>query len=160
MDAIVPGLLAAQAIGRWGNWFNQELFGEPTKLPWGLEIDPANRPRGYKNVATFHPTFLYESLYCALLLVVLLRIERRFQLRRGQLAALYVSSYTFGRFWFENLRIDDAKVILGLRVNAWMSALCFIAGLVWFWWLGRHSTVDPSRNVAPDQASQAGVESS
>jgi len=158
MDAIVPGLLAAQAIGRWGNWFNQELFGEPTKLPWGLEIDPANRPNGYKHVATFHPTFLYESLYCALLLFVLLRIERRFQLRRGQLAALYVATYTFGRFWLENLRIDDAKVIVGLRVNAWVSALAFVAGLVWFWWLGRHSTVDPSRNVTSSQAGTAGVE--
>lgn len=160
MDAIVPGLLAAQAIGRWGNWFNQELFGEPTKLPWGLEIALRNRPAGYKQFATFHPTFLYESLYCLLLLVVLLWVERRYQLRRGQLSALYISSYTFGRFWFENLRIDEAKVIFGLRINAWVSAFAFIGGLVWFWWLGRHSTVDPSRNVAESQAGQAGVDSS
>jgi prolipoprotein diacylglyceryl transferase len=145
MDAIVPGLLVAQALGRWGNWFNQELFGEPTKLPWALEIDPAHRPRGYERYATFHPTFLYESLYCLLVLVVLLRVERRFRLERGRLGALYVMGYTFGRFWFENLRIDDAKVVLGLRINAWVSLAAFVAGAAWFWWLGRHSTVDEQK---------------
>ena len=142
VDAIIPGLLLAQAIGRFGNWFNQELFGEPTTLPWGLEIDRAHRPPGFEHFATFHPTFLYESLYCLVLMGALLWAERRWRLRRGQLGALYVMGYTFGRFWLENLRIDDAKVVLGLRVNAWVSLLVFAAGAAWFWWLGRHSSVD------------------
>jgi prolipoprotein diacylglyceryl transferase len=152
MDAIVPGLLLAQAIGRFGNYFNQELFGEPTKLPWGLEIDLAHRPRGFERFSTFHPTFLYESLYCLLVLVVLLRIERHARLKRGQLAALYVVGYTAGRFGLENLRIDNANLILGYRVNAWVSVLAFVAGLVWFWWLGRHSSVDEGkyRSITPE----------
>jgi prolipoprotein diacylglyceryl transferase len=148
MDAIAPGLLAAQAIGRWGNYFNQELFGEPTKLPWGLEIDPAKRPPGFTQYATFHPTFLYESIYCVALIGLLLWAERRWRLKRGQLGALYVMTYTFGRFWLENLRIDDAKVVFGLRVNAWVSLLAFAGGGVWFWWLGRHSTVDERKYEA------------
>jgi len=145
MDAIVPGLLVAQALGRWGNWFNQELFGEPSKLPWALEIDPVNRPKGFEHFATFHPTFLYESMYCLLVLFVLLRVERRFRLRRGQLGALYVMGYTFGRFWLEHLRIDDANLVLGFRVNAWVSAAAFLAGALWFRWLGRHSSVDEGK---------------
>src|SRR6516225_6843866 len=109
-DAIAPGLLVAQALGRWGNYFNQELFGKPTTLPWGLEIDLAHRPPGYTQYATFQPTFLYESLYCVAALGVLLWVERRFRLRlkRGQVFALYIVLYTFGRFWFELLRIDPA----------------------------------------------------
>lgn len=144
-DAIVPGLLAAQAIGRWGNWFNQELFGEPTKLPWGLEIDPAHRPAGFGGFATFHPTFLYESLYCLALLAVLLWVERRWRLRTGQLSALYLASYCFGRFWLENLRIDEAKLVGPLRVNAWVSLLVLLAGIGWFLWAGRHAPVDEGR---------------
>lgn len=137
MDCIAPGLLAAQAIGRWGNWFNQELFGGPTDLPWGLEISPGNRPAGFVNVETFHPTFLYESLYCLFLLGVLLAVERRFRLRKGQAFALYLAMYTFGRFFFENLRVDPANEIFGMRVNAWMSILVFLFGVGWFLWLGR-----------------------
>jgi prolipoprotein diacylglyceryl transferase len=137
-DCVVPGLFFAQALGRWGNWFNQELFGKPTDLPWALEIKPDKRPDGYEQYATFHPTFLYESIYCLLGGIALLWIERRFTLRRGQLTALYVVIYTFGRFWFENLRIDDAHEIAGLRVNAWVSLVLFVLGLAWFFWLGRH----------------------
>ena len=148
MDAITPGLLIAQTIGRFGNWFNQELFGEPTDLPWGLEIDRENRPRGFENEPTFHPTFLYESLYCLVLLAVLLRVERRVRLRRGPLGALYVMGYTFGRFWLEHLRIDEAKLFLGYRINAWVSAAAFLAGLGWYLWLGRNSTVDESKYAA------------
>jgi len=148
MDAIVPGLAIAQAIGRWGNWFNQELFGEPTDLPWGLEIDPENRPAGFDKKPTFHPTFLYESLYVLVLIAMLVRIERRVQLKRGQLSALYVMGYTFGRFFLEHLRIDDANLILGFRVNAWVSVVAFLAGLGWFLWLGRNSTVDESKYAA------------
>jgi prolipoprotein diacylglyceryl transferase len=148
LDALVPGVLVAQAIGRWGNWFNQELFGEPTSLPWGLEIDRDRRPQGYEGHATFHPTFLYESLYCLALAALALRVERRWSLRRGQLTALYLSAYTFGRFWFEQLRIDDAKVLAGLRVNSWVEILVFAGGLAWFAWLGRNSRVDPGKEAA------------
>jgi prolipoprotein diacylglyceryl transferase len=138
MDCMAPGILAAQAIGRWGNWFNQELFGKPTTLPWGLEISLAHRPLGYQQYATFHPTFLYESLYCAALVGVLLLLEHRLPLKQGQTFALYVVLYTFGRFWFENLRIDPAHDIGPLRVNAWVSVALFVFGIGWFWWLGRH----------------------
>jgi prolipoprotein diacylglyceryl transferase len=157
MDAIVPGLLVAQALGRLGNWFNQELFGEPSKLPWALEIDRVNRPAGFENVATFHPTFLYESLYCLVLLVVLLQLERRVRLRRGQLGAIYVMGYTFGRFWLEHLRIDDANLVLGFRINAWVSALCFLAGALWFRWLGRHSTVDEQKYQSIAESTPSGA---
>jgi phosphatidylglycerol---prolipoprotein diacylglyceryl transferase len=144
-DAIVPGLLVAQAIGRWGNWFNQELFGEPTRLPWGLEIDPAHRPPGYLGTTTFHPTFLYESLYCLALVALLLWIERRWRLRSGQLLGLYLATYCFGRFWLENLRIDEAKLVGPLRVNAWVSLLVLMGGVAMFVWLGRNGSIDPGR---------------
>ena len=155
-DAIVAGLLVAQAIGRFGNWFNQELFGEPTTLPWGLEIDPAHRPRGFEQFATFHPTFLYESLYCLALLGILLWVERRWRLRNGQSSALYLAGYCFGRFWLENLRIDDAKLVGPLRVNAWVSLLVMLAGVAWFVWAGRHGRVDPGR-YPQDESSQPPV---
>jgi prolipoprotein diacylglyceryl transferase len=144
-DAIVPGLLVAQAIGRFGNWFNQELFGEPTTLPWGLEIDPAHRPPGFEQFATFHPTFLYESLYCLALVGVLLWAERRWTLRNGQSSAIYLAGYCFGRFWLENLRIDEAKLVGPLRVNAWVSLLAMFLGVGWFVWAGRNGRVDPGR---------------
>jgi prolipoprotein diacylglyceryl transferase len=145
MDAFAGGLLVAQGIGRWGNYFNQELFGEPTRLPWALEIDRVHRPAGYTQFTTFHPTFLYESLYLLALFGILVWVERRFVLRRGQSFALYLAMYTFGRFGFENLRIDPAHTILGLRVNAWVSALACLGAATWFIWLGRHGSVDPSR---------------
>jgi prolipoprotein diacylglyceryl transferase len=145
MDAMTVGLMTAQALGRWGNYFNQELFGEPTRLPWGLEIDRAHRPAGFTQFTTFHPTFLYESLYLIILVGILLAVERRFVLRRGQSTALYLAMYTFGRFWFENLRIDPAHTIFGLRVNAWVSLLACIGTTAWFVWLGRRGTVDPTR---------------
>ena len=136
-DAIAPGLLVAQALGRWGNYFNQELFGKPTTLPWGLEIDLAHRPAGYTQYATFQPTFLYESLFCLAAFGILLWVERRFPLRRGQLFALYVVLYTFGRFWFEMLRIDPAHHVGGLRINDWVSIGVFLLGFVYFVVLGR-----------------------
>ena len=137
-DCIVPGLFLAQAIGRWGNWFNQELFGKPTTLPWALEISPEHRPAGYLYDATFHPTFLYESIYCLLGALALFWIDKHLKLRRGQLTALYVIIYTFGRFFFETLRIDDAHHIAGMRVNAWVCVIGFVVGVVWFAWLSRH----------------------
>jgi phosphatidylglycerol---prolipoprotein diacylglyceryl transferase len=155
-DAIAPGLFVAQALGRWGNYFNQELFGKPTSLPWGLEIDVAHRPAGYTQYATFQPTFLYESLYCLAALGVLLWIERRFRprLRRGQVFALYVVLYTFGRFWFESLRIDPAHHVAGLRINDWVSIGVFILGVAYFLWLGRHQV----RAADADAAAAADTE--
>jgi prolipoprotein diacylglyceryl transferase len=138
LDSIAPGLAFAQAIGRWGNWFNQELFGGPTTLPWALEIDIANRPAEYVQYTTFHPMFLYESLYCAALGFVLLWVDRRFALKKLQLFALYCMGYTAARFVFEEMRIDPANTIGPLRVNGWVSIVVFLAALASFLWLGRH----------------------
>jgi prolipoprotein diacylglyceryl transferase len=149
MDCMAPGIVLAQAIGRWGNYFNQELFGKPSTLPWALEIAPEHRPAGYVQYATFQPTFLYESLYCLLVLGLLLFAERRWRLRRGQTFALYVMLYTFGRFWFESLRIDPAHHVLGLRINGWVSVGVFVAGLVWFLWLGRHVSEQRQPGMPP-----------
>jgi len=148
-DAIAPGLLAAQAIGRWGNWFNQELFGRPTDLPWALEIDLVHRPAGYEGFETFHPTFLYESLWVLLLLGGILWAERRVRLAPGQVFAAYVAGYTFGRFFLEQLRIDPANTIGPLRLNAWVSVVLFAFGVGWFVWLGRRARGAPPPEVAP-----------
>jgi prolipoprotein diacylglyceryl transferase len=156
MDCIAPGMLAAQAIGRWGNYFNQELFGRPTKLPWALEITFSHRPEGYKQFATFHPTFLYESLYCLFLFGVLLTVERRFRLRQGQTFALYLASYTFGRFFFENLRVDPAHHVLGLRLNALVSAVVCVVSAAAFVLLGRRGAPYPPGTVPADRASTEG----
>lgn len=138
-DALAPGLLLAQAIGRFGNYFNQELFGAPTDRPWGLEIDPAFRPDGYEQFATFHPTFLYESLWNLGALALLLWADRRFRLGHGRVFALYVMTYTLGRAWIENLRIDDVQLqnVLGLRLNVWTSIILFALAAAAFVWQGR-----------------------
>ncbi len=138
MDCMSVGIVLAQAIGRWGNYFNQELFGKPTTLPWGLEISPHTIPVGYQQYTTFQPTFLYESLACLAIAGILLLVEHRARLKLGQTFALYVVLYTFARFFFENMRIDPAHEIAGLRVNAWVSIILFVFGIVWFVWLGRH----------------------
>jgi prolipoprotein diacylglyceryl transferase len=127
LDACAPAIVLAQAIGRWGNWWNQELFGRPTSLPWGLRIDPEHRPEKYLDNATFHPTFLYESLWCLLVIVVVLAVERRYRMKPGGIFAVYVATYTVGRAWIEALRVDDAHHILGLRLNDWVSLAVFIA---------------------------------
>ena len=135
MDAVAPGLLLAQGIGRIGNWFNQELFGKPTDLPWGLEIDPQHRPAGYFLHDTFHPTFLYELTYDLIGVAILLWVDRRFKIRRPGLFALYVSYYCFGRFFEELLRVDPAHHYLGLRLNAWVSIVVFfLSTAVFIWW--------------------------
>ncbi|WP_081788288.1 prolipoprotein diacylglyceryl transferase [Candidatus Blastococcus massiliensis] len=133
-DAVAPGLLVAQAIGRLGNWFNQELYGRPTDLPWGLEIDPENRQRGFEAVATFHPTFLYELLWNLAAAAVVIWADRRFRLSHGRAFALYVALYCAGRLWIELLRIDDANRILDIRLNVFTAivvGLLAVAYLVW-----------------------------
>ncbi|RYP84924.1 prolipoprotein diacylglyceryl transferase [Nocardioides guangzhouensis] len=133
-DALAPGVLIGQALGRFGNWFNQELFGRPTDLPWGLEIDPVHRPSGYLDQATFHPTFLYEALWCVAAFFVIVWIDRRWQMGHGRVVALYVMAYTLGRGWIETLRIDDVQLddVLGLRWNVWTSIILFAAAAVYF----------------------------
>jgi phosphatidylglycerol---prolipoprotein diacylglyceryl transferase len=128
-----PGIALAQAIGRWGNWFNQELFGKPTDLPWALEVDPQYVPPGYPVGTTFHPTFLYESLWCLGLCLVLLWIDRRWNPAPGRLMGMYVVGYGVGRFWIEGLRIDEADEVLGLRWNQWMALAAVVGGLIYLW---------------------------
>ncbi len=134
LDALAPGVLVAQAIGRWGNWFNQELFGGPTDLPWGLEIDLDHRPAGYLDVATFHPTFLYEFVWNLLAFALVVWADRRFRLGHGRVVALYVMAYTLGRGWIEMLRIDDVQMsdVLGLRLNVWTSMVLFVLAAAYF----------------------------
>lgn len=131
--AVAPALPLAQAIGRWGNWWNQELFGRPTGLPWGLEVDPDKvAAAGYAPGTLFHPTFLYESLWNLALTVVLIVVGRRIMdVRPGRLLAGYVIGYGVGRFWVEGLRIDPAKEGGGLRLNQWMAIVLVVGGLVY-----------------------------
>ena len=138
-DALAPGIAIAQAIGRWGNWFNQELFGRPTTLPWGLEIDPEHRPEGYGDVETFHPTFLYEFVWNLGVAGLVIWADRRFRLGYGRAFALYVMGYTAGRAWIEYLRIDDVQMddVFGLRLNVWTSIVLFLAALAYFVWSAR-----------------------
>ncbi|MDD2858053.1 MAG: prolipoprotein diacylglyceryl transferase, partial [Candidatus Nanopelagicales bacterium] len=131
-DAIAPGIAVAQAVGRLGNWFNQELFGSPTDLPWGLRIDLAHRPPGFEQYTTFHPTFLYEALWMLGVAAVLVWADRRFTLGHGRVFALYIALYCLGRVWIEALRIDEANHILGLRLNVWTSIVVGLGGLLWF----------------------------
>ena len=130
-DAIAPGVAVAQAIGRLGNYFNQELFGSPTNLPWGLEIDAAHRPAGYGEFTTFHPTFLYEALWMLGVALILVWADKRYNLGHGRVFALYIVLYCVGRFWIEALRIDSAHHILGVRLNVWTALLVGLGGLIW-----------------------------
>jgi len=129
MDAVAPGLLLAQGIGRWGNWWNQELYGKHTTLPWALEI------HGKGSANTYHPTFLYEFLWDIFGVLVLLWVDRRFKLRRHALFALYVVIYTAFRMYEETLRIDPSSHLWGQRVNFWVALVSFVASLAFFvWW--------------------------
>ena len=130
LDSLAPGVIVAQAIGRVGNYFNQEIFGKPTELAWGLEIDPVNRPSGFESYSTFHPTFLYELLWCLVVAVLLIKLPgflKKITARQGDVFALYVIGYTSGRVWIETLRIDEANLILGLRLNIWVSLIVLIS---------------------------------
>ena len=127
--AVAPALPLAQAIGRWGNWFNQELFGSPTDLPWGLRVDDAHLPRDAASGTLFHPTFLYESVWNLALAGVLIVVGRRWGRRDGGLLAVYVAGYGLGRFWVEGLRIDRADKLAGLRWNQWVAAVAVVGGV-------------------------------
>ncbi|HEX5407096.1 MAG TPA: prolipoprotein diacylglyceryl transferase [Pseudonocardiaceae bacterium] len=143
-DAVAPGIVTAQAIGRLGNYFNQELFGGPTRLPWGLEIfqrinPTTGLPDELDGVATntsqfqvVHPTFLYELIWDLLIAVLVVVVDRKLRLGHGRAFALYVAGYAFGRFWIEMVRSDEATRIFGVRVNVWVMSLLFIAGVVYF----------------------------
>jgi prolipoprotein diacylglyceryl transferase len=138
LDVALPTCLIAQGMGRWGNWFNQELYGRPTKLPWGLEIDPSHWPAGrtFPIGTTFHPTFLYEFLWCVAGYFFVIWMERRFRLGHGRVAALYVMTYTVGRFWIERLRIDTIELnnVLGMRWADWMAIILFVLAAAYFVW--------------------------
>jgi phosphatidylglycerol---prolipoprotein diacylglyceryl transferase len=149
MDAVAPGLLLAQAIGRWGNYFNQELFGEPTDLPWGLEIDPARRPPQFADSETFHPTFLYEFGWNIIGVLVLLLVDRRFRIKPPGLFALYVAWYTFGRTFEELIRIDPSHEYLGFRLNFYVSATMFVLAVIWFVWAQRRPVGDEPPKPRP-----------
>lgn len=155
-DAVAPGLLVAQALGRLGNWFNQELFGAPTTLPWGLEVDPAIIARFGEPAGTlFHPTFLYEMIWNLAAAGLLLYLDRRFRLGHGRVFWLYVVTYTLGRLWIEMLRIDEAELVLGLRLNVWTSIVVGVAGVVAFILIGRkHQGREKSVFVAPQPVAE------
>ncbi|MFA9444832.1 prolipoprotein diacylglyceryl transferase [Egicoccus sp. AB-alg6-2] len=170
-DAAAPAVPLAQAIGRWGNYFNQELYGRPTDVPWALEVEAAHRRPGYESFSTFHPTFLYESLWNLVLFAVLLRIDRTGRLRRGSLAFLYFIGYGIGRAWIEALRVDTAERYLGLSRNNWVAlavVVLAVAGLVWWQRRTPPATTDPAddgdvdRDAADhapaDEAADAGTD--
>ena len=131
-DVVAPGLFLAQAIGRWGNWFNGELFGRPTTLPWGLEIPYENRPLALENFQTFHPTFLYESLWCLAGAFILMRTQwfgRLIGAAPGQVFLAYIFIYTAGRIWIEAMRVDASHTIGGVRLNFWVCVIAIVASL-------------------------------
>ncbi|MFI9718797.1 prolipoprotein diacylglyceryl transferase [Streptomyces sp. NPDC052396] len=164
-DAVAPGVAIAQACGRWGNWFNQELYGKPTTLPWALKIDAD--PAIGRVAGTYHPTFLYESLWCLGVAALVIWADRRFKLGHGRAFALYVAAYTVGRFWTEYLRVDTAHHILGMRLNDWTSIVVFLAAVAYFVISqkrvpGRETVVEPaalaeSAGAAGDSAAEAGA---
>ena len=160
-DAVAPGILIAQGIGRLGNYFNKELFGLPTELPWGLEIDSSNPayPVGLPDGLTFHPTFLYELIWNITGALALLWLARKLQLQWGKVFALYLVTYSLGRVWIESIRIDPSEIILGLRVNVWSALIGIAVGLLIFIvQTRRHPGLEPSVFIPgrePAEAEQA-----
>jgi len=136
LDVIAPSMILGQAIGRWGNFFNEEAFGAPTDLPWKLYISPTHRPPEFRQVDFFHPTFLYESLWNLLVFVLLLKLNRRLWLRapNGTVFSAYLTLYAFGRFWVESLRVDPAQYLFGVRFNLLLFGVVFLAAGCWFIW--------------------------
>jgi prolipoprotein diacylglyceryl transferase len=157
-DAIAPGIAVAQAVGRWGNWVNQELYGGPTTLPWGVEIDLENRPTEYLDVATFHPTFLYESIWMLAVAGILVLADRRWQLGHGRVFALYVALYALGRLPIELMRIDPANEVLGMRVNVWVSMLVFVGAVAYLVISARRVPGREPPEVLRGTASRADIE--
>ncbi|MGW2848148.1 prolipoprotein diacylglyceryl transferase [Streptomyces sp. NPDC001108] len=152
-DALAPGIALAQACGRWGNWFNQELYGKPTDLPWALKISEGpNRLAG-----TYHPTFLYESLWCVGVALLVIWADRRFKLGHGRAFALYVAAYCAGRGWIEYMRVDEAHHVLGLRLNVWTALIVFVLAVVY---IVVSAKVRPGREevVEPGAAEEAAAE--
>ncbi len=137
IDVAAPSLPLAQAIGRLGNWFNQELYGGPTDLPWALEIAPEHRPPEHLLAETFHPTFLYEALWNLALVAFLIWIDRKGVLRKGALLAVYIVGYLTVRAWLETVRIDPATELAGVRVNLWMSGIGILLAGGWLLRWGR-----------------------
>lgn len=159
-DALAPGLLLAQAFGRLGNWFNHELYGLPTDLPWGLEIESSNAafPAGLPEGTLFHPTFLYEILWNLLGVAVLLFIEKRWRLQWGRLLGCYLIWYGIGRSFFESIRIDPSEIFFGIRTNVWVAIFAILVGLIIVVVQGRrHLGLEPSPYVPGAQESADGV---
>ncbi|MFE5601511.1 prolipoprotein diacylglyceryl transferase [Streptomyces coelicoflavus] len=157
-DAVAPGIALAQAIGRWGNWFNQELYGKPTDLPWAVEITSTADGR---LPGTYHPTFLYESLWCIGVALLVIWADRRFRLGHGRAFALYVAAYCAGRFWIEYMRVDDAHHILGLRLNNWTALFVFLLAVLYMVLSarmrpGREAVVEPGAESAGGDAGPEG----
>lgn len=157
--AAAPAVPLAQAIGRLGNWWNQELFGRPTKLPWALEIDAQNIPNGYAPGTTFHPTFLYEALWNLALCGLLILIGKKLVLRPGRLLAVYIVGYSIGRFWIEGLRIDPANHGGGWRLNQWTALIAGLGAVAYLtidWWRHRGLAVETSEDAGtPDESGAA-----
>ena len=157
LTAAAPAIPLAQSIGRWGNWWNQELFGRATNVPWALQISNDKIPAGYAPGTTFHPTFLYESVWNLLLCLALLQIDRRYKLRPGRLFAIYLGGYFAGRFWIEGLRIDFAHQFAGLRLNQWVAAFMVAASITFlaadrrFTRLRSGSSTSPANDASPDE---------
>lgn len=142
VDSVVPAFAIAQGIGRLGNYFNQELFGGPTTLPWGLRLDPFHVPKGYPPDTLFHPTFLYEMLWNFALAALLIYLDRKLRgrLKGYQLTSMYLMGYGLGRFWVEAMRTDHAQQFLGIRLNGWTALLVFVVGIIGFFWARRHGS--------------------
>jgi prolipoprotein diacylglyceryl transferase len=155
LDIAAPSLPLAQAIGRLGNWFNQELFGKPSSVPWAVKIDERYRPLEYVSSSTFHPAFLYEAVWNLALMAVLLWLDAQRKVARGKLFAVYVLGYGAGRLWIESLRIDKASKVLGLRVNIWVSLVAVAGGALWLAF-GRERPEEPV--FATAGATTAGVD--
>ncbi len=147
LDALAPGIILAQAIGRWGNYFNQELFGQATDLPWGLAIPKSNPafPKEFAEGTLFHPTFLYEFLLNVSFFVLLILLDRKFELRWGKLFGLYLVFYSVGRFFIESIRLDPSGVFFGLRTNQWSAVAGIVIGIAVFYiQRRRHPGAEPS----------------
>ncbi|GAB3009611.1 prolipoprotein diacylglyceryl transferase [Streptomyces pseudoechinosporeus] len=156
-DAVAPGIALAQAVGRWGNWFNQELYGRATDLPWAVEITSSDDGR---IPGTYHPTFLYESLWCIGVALLVIWADRRFKLGHGRAFALYVAAYCAGRFWIEYMRVDEAHEFLGLRLNNWTAIVVFLLAVLYIVLSakrrpGREEVVEPAAAVGREADAEA-----